>query len=255
MSLKISLDHPTFSLKPKIQEVTKNFLDAFGFNYFQYLRCFADGSVSLLVNNTGLMEYFQHVDNSPAVFSSFDEKHENTHSYWFLWDEELPEGPVELAREKFNLRHGLTLVRRSKNYYDMIAVALPSEQANPGGFYLNKLKAIEQFVHEFDTDNKDLIKIMHKNPIALPEPARDVNYKNICLTKGKITVHGRCGMTYVTAQELACLRLLFQDASHKEIAKLLEISSRTVETYILRVKQRTGYSSRADIERMLSLCP
>ena len=254
MSLQISLDHPTLALKAKVQEVSGNFLETFGFSYFQYLRCFADGSIGLLTNNTGLMEYFQHVDNSPVVFSSFENEHENAHSYWFLWDEELPEAPVQLAREKFNIRNGLTLVRRSKNYYDMIAVALPSEQANPGSFYLNKLKAIEQFVNEFDTDNQDLIGLMNKNPISLPEAYRDDNYENICLTKGKITVAGKYEMTHVTAQELACLRLFIQGASHKKIAQQLEISSRTVEAYMIRVRQRTGLSSRAEIERTMSLC-
>lgn len=254
MSFQIPLDNPTFLLKPKIQEISKNFLDAFGFSYFQYLRCFADGSVGLLTNDTNLIEYSQYVDNSPAIFSSFKNEHEKAPSYWFLWDEELPEMPVQLAREKFNIRNGLTLVRRSKNYYDMIAVALPNEQANPASFYLNKLKAIEQFIKEFDVNNKNLIELMNKNPIVLPNASRDVNYKNICLNKSKFIVTGKYGMTHITTQELACLRLLLQGASHKKIAQVLEISTRTVETYILRVKQRTGFSSRIELEGMISLC-
>jgi len=71
MSLQIALDHPTLILKPKLQGVSKNFLNMFKFNYFQYLRCYADGSIGLLTNFTDLVEYFMHVDNSPVVFSSF----------------------------------------------------------------------------------------------------------------------------------------------------------------------------------------
>lgn len=253
MSLHISLEHPTLALTAKIQEVSGNFLKTFGFNYFQYLRCYADGSIGLLTNNTGLLEYFQHVGNSPVVFSSFANEHENAHSYWFLWDEELPESPVQIAREKFNFRNGLTLVRRAKDYYDMIAVALPKEQANPGGFYFNKLKAIEQYVDEFDVDNKDLITLMNKHPIALPEAYRDVNYKNICLMKGRMIVSGRYAETYITTQELACLRLFVKGVSHKKIAQILNISYRSVETYLQRVRQRTGFSSRMEIERMMML--
>lgn len=252
MSLQLSLDHPMLAVKTKIQEVCGNFLEMFGFSYFQYLRCFADGSIGLLTNNTGLLEYFQHIDNSPVVFSSFENEHENAHSYWFLWDEELPESPVQVAREKFNIRNGLTLVRRSKNYYDMIAVALPSEQANPGSFYLNKLKAIEQFVNEFDADNKDLIQLMNKNPIVLPASYRDVNYQKMCLTKGKVIVAGKYGETHVTAQELACLRLFIHGEPYKKIAQELKISLRTVETYMIRVRQRTGLSTRAELKRMMS---
>ncbi len=255
MALQVPLDHPTFALKTKIQEVSKHFLHAFGFNYFQYLRCFADGSIGLLTNNTGLTEYFQQIDNAPVIFSSFKNEHENAHTYWFLWDEELPASPVQFAREKYNIRNGLTLVRRAKHYYDMIAVALPSEHANPGSFYLNKLKAIEQFINEFDMDNKDLIALMNKNPVVLPKAYRDINYENICLTNGKITVTGKQGTTYITAQELACLRLVMQGATQKEIAQVLTVSPRTVETYKLRIKQRTGFSSRVEIAHMMSLCP
>jgi len=96
-----------------------------------------------------------------------------------LWDEVLPKFPVQLAREKFNLRNGLTLVRRYKNHYDMIAVASAIEQASPGSFYLNKLKIIENFVDVFEKNNKNLIAIMDKNPIVLPRAYRDVNYENI----------------------------------------------------------------------------
>ncbi|HHT0594169.1 TPA: helix-turn-helix transcriptional regulator [Legionella anisa] len=254
MSLKIDLNHPIFLLKNKIQEVSKNLLDAYGFSYFQYLRCFADGSINCLTNNTGLFEYFQQIDNEPIVFSSFESEHENDHSYWFLWDEELPGTPVQVAREKFNLHNGLTLVRRSKNYYDMIAVALPYEHPNPGSFYLNKFKAIEQFIFDFDLQNKDLIQVLNKNPITLPEAYRDVNYKEICLTQGRIYVTGKNGNTYLTAQEITCLRLLLQGATHKQIAQMLELSPRTIDTYMLRIKHRTGFSSRMEMERMMYLC-
>ncbi len=254
MSLHIPLDHPTFALKPKIQEVSKHFLGTFGFSYFQYLRCYANGAIGLLANDTRLLEYFPEVDNAPVVFSSFDHAHENAHAYWFLWDEALPESPVQLAREKFNIQHGITLVRRSKNYYDMIAVALPKEQTNPGSFYLNKLKAIEQFVNQFDTDHKDLIELMSKYPIALPPAYRDANLETICLPKGKIAVAGKVEMTYITAQELACLRWFIQGVPYKKIAQALDISSRTVETYLQRIRQRSGWTTRLELQRMLSLC-
>ena len=159
--------------------------------------------------------------------------------------------PVALARERYNLHNELTLVRRCKNYYDMIAVALPYEQEHAGSFYLSKLKAIEQFINEFDKDNKDLIQVMNKNPIALPRPYRDVNYQKMCLTNGRLDVSGKYGKTDITAQELMCLRLFLQGASYKETAQLLAISARTVETYMLRVKQRTGFATRFEIEQML----
>jgi DNA-binding CsgD family transcriptional regulator len=252
MPVEIALDHPLFTLKDKVHEASRSLLETFGFNYFQYLRCYADGSINCLTNNTGLFECAKEYKDQPIVFSSFEEEHENAPFYWFLWDEALPPtAPVQLAREKLNFHNGLTLVRRTKNYYDMIAVALPYEHPNPGSFYLNKIKLIEQFIYDFDNQNKDLLQIMDKSAIALPKPYRDVNYQDMCLSQGKINVRGKAGMTYLTTQELACIRFVLQGSSYKQIAQMLEISPRTVETYLIRAKQRTGYTSYSELERMI----
>lgn len=252
MSLRLPQDHPTFLLKNSIQEITKHFLKTNHFNYFQYLRCFADGSASILTNNTSIVEYFEQVSNSPVIFSSFTKQHINAHSYWFFWDKELPLQPVQFMREKFNLHSGLTLVRRNKHYYDMIAVALPKELDDAASFYLNKLKVIEQFIKEFDYNHKDLIKLMDKNPIWLPPPYRDVNHKKICLSEGKLAVIGKKNLTHITTQELAVLRLFIQHFTKKQIAQMLNISMRTVETYIVRVKSRTGFLTCTEMEHMMA---
>jgi hypothetical protein len=251
MALKIDTTHPIFSLKNKVYEVSKEFLTAFNFNYFQYLRCFEDGSINCLTNDTRLFEYMQSVDNIPVVYSSYDNTPEQEHTYWFLWDEALPSMPVQLAKEKCQLHHGITLVKRHKKYYDMIAVALAEEHPNPHSFYLNKLKIIERFIFEFELNNRDLMQLLNQHPIALPTTYRDVNYQSICLPQGRIAVTGKTGQTYVTAQELACLRLLLQGATHKQVAQSLNISYRTVDTYVFRIRQRSGFSAWSDIERML----
>ncbi|WED43279.1 LuxR C-terminal-related transcriptional regulator [Legionella cardiaca] len=252
MPIKIDSEHPIFTLKDKVQEASSFLLETFGFNYFQYLRCYADGSINCLTNNPGLFEHTKDYDDQPIVFSSFEDEHESIPFYWFLWDEALPPtAPLQLAREKFNFHNGLTLVRRTKNYYDMIAVTLPYEHPNPGSFYLNKIKIIEQFIYDFDRKNKDLLHIMDKSAIALPKAYRDVNYQDMCLSQGKIKVRGKTGMTYLTTQELACLKFFLQGFSYKQIAGMLEISPRTVETYLIRVKQRTGYASFFELERMI----
>ncbi|KTD07273.1 helix-turn-helix transcriptional regulator [Legionella jamestowniensis] len=252
MPIEIDLDHPIFTLKDKVKEASCFLLETFGFNYFQYLRCYADGSINCLTNNPGFFEHIKEYHDQPIVFSSYENEHESLPFYWFLWDEALPPtAPLQLAREKLNFHNGLTLVRRTKNYYDMIAVALPYEHANPGSFYLNKVKIIEQFIYDFDKQNKDLLHIMDKSAIALPKAYRDVNYQDMCLSKGKIQVRGKAGLTYITTQELACIRFVLQGFSYKQIADILEISPRTVETYLIRLKRRTGYISYSQLERII----
>ena len=89
--------------------------------------------------------------------------------------------------------------------------------------------------------------MLNQQRIALPAQHRDDNYRALCLPQGRHAIEN----TYITAQELACLRLLFQGASHKQAAKCLNFSYRTVDTYLMRIKQRTGFSSWTDLERIL----
>ena len=61
-----------------------------------------------------------------------------------------------------------------------------------------------------------------KNPIALPDHNRDQNYQKLCFNGNKrINVKGKFGNTYITAQELSCLRLRLQGLSLKEVANVL----------------------------------
>lgn len=239
-------------LKGPINDYCKDFFEQHGFNYFQYLRCYIDGSFSLLSNHTGVLEEFQNYSDAPFIFSSFDEEYSQKHSYWFLWDEELPDFPVNFVRTKFGFHHGLTLVRRSKSYYDMIAVALPQPKNNINTFYLNKQKIIEIFINNFDKNHFNLLKYVEKHAIQLPYVNRDINYQKMCLSNGKINILGRKEITYITAKELACVRLLCQGATVKQIADLLKISPRTVETYFSRIKIRTGFTNKTDFYNIIS---
>lgn len=252
MAVILPADHFILTIKPKIQQLADSFLQAEGFNYFQFLRCYKDGSIGLLTNDTRITEYMHQVEDEPVVFSSIMESQQETHSYWFLWDEVLPTKPVQLAREKFNIKNGITCVKRGKDYYDMIAFALPNEPDNAGSFYLNKIKAMEHFIFDFERRNQDLILLMDKHSLALSEPYRDVNYQKLCLKNGRISIVTANGSSHITSQELACLRWLFAGLSCKETAQILQLSPRTVETYIKRIKQRTGYSQIDKLEKILT---
>lgn len=138
----------------------------------------------------------------------------------------------------------------------MIAVALPEERYNIGSLYLNKLKAIEFFISSFEQGHTLLIDQFIRNPIALPEHNRDQNYQKLCLRGNmRISVTGKTGRTHITAQELSCLRLWLQGLRLKEIANILLLSVRTVETYIMRVKIRSGFTQLSDLLQMISSCP
>jgi DNA-binding CsgD family transcriptional regulator len=249
----ISSDHPIFQLEKQMEKICQPFLQAHGLNYFQYGRCYADGSVALLLNKTSLLRHFIELDYSS--FSSYKEENHRQLSYWFLWDEELPWLPVQIAREDHQLHHGITFLRRSLNYYDMIGFAMPEERSNASSYYLSKLKVFEYFISFFEKKYNELLTKATNNPVQVPEINRDRNYLELCLKNLKqVPVIGATGPTYVTAQELSCLQLWLQGVKGKEMTYKLSLSPKTIETYLARIKSRSGFNNRLDLLEMISHC-
>lgn len=248
--IKLESKHPLLQMAPKIREASDLFLNTHGFNYFQYLRCYKDGNVSFLLSDPSLFLKFIHLD-TPLIFSSFKQNHIQQQSYWFLWDEELSHAPIKLAREEHQWHHGLTLVKRRDDYYDMIAVAMAKDCPNAASYYMNRMPAIEQFMTGFSKHAPHLFKTMMNTPILLPEENRDLNYQQLCLPKDNRVQFGNA---YITVQELKCLTMRLQGSSYKEIASAHQLSPRTVETYLNRIKTRSGISNKAQLQELIHYC-
>ena len=255
MKFRLNPDHSIWALTQHVAQQSKEFMKAHDLSYFQYLRCYSDGSIACLLNTTELFKSM--IARDLHVLSSFDESHEKRPSYVFFWDEELPILPVSLAREKHGMHHGVTLVKRHKNFYDMIAFAMGKPKSNAMAYYFNHLKVFEKLAADFVTIRSDLFSICEKDKLSLPQKYQDPNCTKICLPDKprRFQVKGKSGDTYLTAQEIFCMQLLNQGKSYKEISKELSIAERTIETYLDRVKVRTGYQTREQILGMLSLCP
>ncbi|MCE2715784.1 MAG: helix-turn-helix transcriptional regulator [Pseudomonadota bacterium] len=247
--IKIANNHPLLQLGPKVKESSNDFFKTYNLNYFQYLRCYRDGSIACLLSDPSLFLKFinsSYIDK-PVVFSSMAKEQ----SYWFLWDEKLPREPIVLAKEEKNWNHGLTLVKRYPDYYDMIAVAMSEASSSSSSYYMSHLETIKTFMINFPMHAPDLFQAIVKNPIFLPEQNRDINYQKMCL---KGDQRRSFGNVHITPQELKCLTLRLQGFSHKEIANMCDLSSRTVETYLNRIKSRSGFSNKRKLRELLQAC-
>ncbi len=248
--IRLENNHPLLQLASKVEEASAVFFKEHNLNYFQYLRCYRDGRIGLLLNDPSLFLRFTHLD-APVVFSSLKEDHVKMQSYWFLWDEELPREPIMLAKEDHSWHHGLTLVKRHHDYYDMIAVAMPQDCSNASSYYMNRVQAIEQFMTSFHKHAPELFESMEQHSIFLPEINRDINYQSMCIENEK---RYSFGDVYITPQELKCLTLKLQGSSYKEIANIYQLSPRTVETYLNRIKCRSGINSKNKLQELILQC-
>lgn len=241
ISFKLDPSHPVFTSAQFVQEHTCDTLERLKINYFQYVRCYDDGSFTLLTNSTKVLEEL--IQLKYPTLSYYDEALEKIPTYNFLWEETLPEKPVRDVKEKHNFHNGLTIMKRHQKYYDMIGFAMPGELSNKNSFYLNYLNILNDFAVDFMREHRDLFRHLDDHKISPPEAYMDPNRHILCLPNSEeIRDH-----ILLSKQETKCLNLLKKGYTYKHIALKLTISPRTVETYIGRIKEKTGLTSKQDL--------
>ena len=252
MNLHLDSNHSLFGLSPKVAEFFNDFSKQEDLSYFQFARYYTDRTELALLSRVDLLQKF--LDRGWSSLSSIKEENKSRCTYTFYWDEELPETPVSLARASCNIHHGMTILRRSHNFYDMIAFARDKPCSNPGGYYLTRLKALEDFTFSFERAFGDILKNPRPHLMAPPPHQQDPNGPLIFLGNRNIEIQGRTGPSHITPREFDCLQLWTRRLTLKEIARFLEISPRTVETLLERSRIRTGLSL-PELSRILKVCP
>lgn len=248
MSFTVKEDSPTFLYANTIQEICQHDLfDRYQFNYFQYLRCYHDGSFSLLSNRADWNHHaFQYANDHdhPIIMSCADADIIQPHCFQFVWNNHIPDSILRLAQSSFDITNGITFVERHRDYYDMIAFAAPSTNKRVYDIYLNRNEELQQFIIRFRNQYGELIEHADSQRIEIPEIHQDANKDILVRNAGNTTSH-------ITKRELDCLLLLKQGATQKVIARELNIGGRSVETYFNRLKIRLNCRTKQELLNLI----
>lgn len=231
-----------------LQTTSAPLLKKLGCHYFQYLKVFQDGSFSFMTTQPKWDEFTIRLlekTNKPAVYSHIDSHTLEKNKYIFLWDPNLPKYPVKLARE-FDITNGMTFVERHEDFYYMFAFAAPASQSSIIDKYFNSLDDMNEFIQNFKYQQRRLISDIDKNRYHVALHRQDNNLEKMLLAP-KQTRNIFLNNSHLTPQELACIKELAKGLTYKEIANKLNISHRTVETYLNRVRQRFNLHYKKDL--------
>lgn len=252
----IDAQHPSRAFIPKVKAFCESVLKPKGITHFQYLRCYANGSYELMLPDA---QYTTEIfESEMPILSYCPSSYQQHHQYTFLWDKTMPSYAVDLVRRRYKVYHGITLAMRYPHHYDMIAFGLNHWIRDSESFYVNHAPFLQDAWHHFTTKYEDLIKISQKNPIHPPPHMQDINREKMCLNPiNRYPVPSKSDSisSYITLQESRCLYALKQYRTYKEAAQALNIGERTLETYIQRIRQRTGYFLLSDLLGLLLYIP
>jgi len=193
-------------------------------NHLNYIHKFNDGSVFYLCSNHAWIKHY--ISNQYMTKGAFETNSVLAKNRYVLWDS-LDSNDVILkdSRELIHVEHGLTIIHQTKEGTGFFNVGNTDGDITHLNTYLNHLSALNEFVLYFYDNTKLLFqKAKQERLIIMPDQ------KHVHSLQDKLL--------HITQRERDCINWYLRGKNSGEIAIILGISRRTVETHIEHIKQK-----------------
>ena len=164
----------------------------------------------------------------------------------------------------FDLVHGISIFQREENYVDAYVFASSGQNACIQDFFIAHTSLLKDFIKYFQYKAQNLLS-HNKNKLAQYKNPIDIGYndeqevklrqlrKNFYRqTNAHNFVKVNNKLIKLSSRERECLYYYTNGDTMKLIARHLDISPRTVETYINNIKVKTGYNFKSDLIKLSS---
>jgi len=263
MAKLISVDnHKNISLADNIAQISEPILSHTDVTAFGHIRLFKDGSrLELATHGDWLEHHFQqeYHSHSPMLectaFKQFN---------ILIWDQCESNILMQDARENFDLCHGISIIKSRKTYMDIFNFVSSHEHWYINNWYLNNISVLQRFISHYKDASAALINTtkpyvldkplaadfqlreLHQNVFDRPVESGNTNE----LMRKTILKRWQCQNNknfYLTQAEIKCIYHLMQGLTAKSIARELNISHRTVETHVKRIRNKLGVTNKTDL--------
>ena len=234
--------------------IAKPFLNQLGLADYCFIRCYRDGSFQPISGAEGIVKDYFLGKMGVQSARSKESMHEKT--FMYCWSEGPNKEFVDALEEKYNISEGITFVQSYKNHYDVIGFAFNDQTKESSSYFLNNVWRFEDFISEFKPHAEVFFKQMGKVCVMPPRELFDLNLERMFSEnkKNKFSLKTANIEVYLTLQERTCLMLFNSRRSIKEIAREMEISPKSVESYLDRIKNKTGIAAREDLRKLAMYC-
>lgn len=248
MTANIS-NHPVFTQAQSIADICKP-LEHFNINLFSHVHINHDGDATFLNNHP---EFTQNYLSKKYYQADIYSATQNHFGELVLWDSLTCSGKSNsMLKDAVDFGHKqfLTLTEKDNTGTHFYYFATPSTSSTMSQVYLTNLDALKRFVHYFKikvAESKEL-GVWNKMKISIDKKHDDILLADnqFALTDSnrksffeKIAVDNKLNNS-LSYQQQNCLHLLAMGFSAREIADQLNLSRRTVESYLTHVRQVYG---------------
>lgn len=224
-------------------------LSEVGINTFIFVRSFADNSLTMLTTRPDWTEHF--LKQQYYHISTFEQSPMNYNSGFILWNSIDEDKARESARRYFNFSNGLSLIDKQDDYCDIFHFCVNNDNKKINNIYINNLDFFKHFSIYFKERASLLIKesIKHKiyrhnsndeqkkiTSILDDSYLRIDNAKLMGTKSNEFSIKNQYQSIKLTQRECICVAWLILGKSSYEVAMILGIAKKTVESHIENVK-------------------
>ena len=232
-------------------------LHTLGINGFSYSQVFTNGRFLTLTTNA---KWAQHHFNS-----FFKEKYNREDILTTTFTDNEPQWIVNPASEiwqqakSFEIDNSIILMKRQKNYAEIFCYTSSTKNYKTLDFYMNHQNLLHDFTFTFKDKTHRLIKSAAAQTLPTPKkylvtPKTDApnQTQNVrqqfyeSITPQRIYIDDT---KYLTAKEAECLKWCIQGKSAAEIGLILDITKRTVESHLDKIKLKLDCYKQTDLTR------
>jgi DNA-binding CsgD family transcriptional regulator len=241
-----------------VVSICKEFLNKHNISFFSYLFCHNDGSCHILSTHPELYQYlFKHeFALTPKIQSDLLTK---TKIYLNVPEQGNYESVMDNVAIQFRLYNPFDIIIRSENFYEMFCYGINYYDNTKANYYLNNLAELENFALMFKEKASAIIKKLKMAPVILSnnmlesikdlfitcQPVEEIIIKPRNQNKYPLAIKNK--IISITSREYICLKNLLNGKTAKETAQEMNISYRTVESYLENIKEKTHSRNKIDL--------
>lgn len=249
------------SVQSKLEEICAP-LKLLGISNFSYAKITKDkkflrmGTYAPYTDLFFKLELFNHPQNSrglanPKTFVTEEQ------TRIFLWN--TSDLVLSQLRLNVDMWNGANIYFTHKEYIEAWSFGGTPQDTRLPNFIVNNMDVLQRFMAYFRTSAKDLIDGSKTIDIQFAEiipPEFDPDLKALddfmkLISTNKYLITKGNNNFYLTIREMECLLLRNQGLTAKESARKLNVSYRTVETYLNNIKIKSGVDN---LNQILSIC-
>ena len=262
--------HPFLSLSAEMASIC-NLLAPFGIHHFTYLKQYHDGKRISLSNKPGwIADYYNLNLYQSSLFENQGVKDITLFDTWF--------GDYDLdvyrhGKYYYNTMHSISIIECKKKYSEAFLFATTPDNYSAIHYLSNNREILFHFIFYLKDHGKNILKKAEKHGMIIPqitevkntvfpdEDARNEMESQKKLFFDKTPIHQlqmedfTNEVVKLSQREIQCICHLLNHKTAIEMSVLMNISPRTVESYLDNIKLKLRCGSRVELIQKLKSWP